>query len=111
MLRDGQAAGRSHLLTFRLGCSRLSAPPAITTSSLRWLPPPGGAGRGWVAVNGYREPMGAGSGGGGPMYFAGGAISFPEAAPSPPPEPGFLRKDWEANLGLKGPPGSPSAPV
>lgn len=64
-----------------------------------------------MAVNGHREPMGAGSGGGGPMYFAGGAISFPEAAPSPPPEQGFLRKDWEASLGLKGPPSSPSAPV
>lgn len=88
MLRDSQAAGRSHLLTFRLGCSRLSAPPAITTSSLWWLPAPGG----WVAVNGHREPMGAGSGGGGPMYFAGEAISFPEAAPSHLQSKGFYER-------------------
>lgn len=67
-----QPAGRASWISRLAGAVCLPR-PAITTSLVV-----AAVSGGW-AVNGHREPMGAGRGGGGPMYFAGGAISLPRS--------------------------------
>lgn len=105
---------RPRLLTARLSGSGRAAPPTVTTSSPR-EEGPAAAGRvgssPWAPGTRGRQPcepcleLGRRL-----AYFSGRSMPFPEPAPSPPSCWEHLRKEQEANLWPRGPPGSPSPP-